>query len=316
MAGKTTLGQAARGKEARASKTPRAAALGPTVWSPGAQPAPRSVARRRQPPVELLAAEQPPKSRDPFGYSRKVHAQVRPVAEFFYRKYWRVHTAGLENIPADGPALIVGNHSGAIPLDAAMLMTAVDLEHPGKRLLRFLYDPFVARMPLMGDFYNRMGAVVASYDNARTLLQRGELVGIFPEGVEGVAKGVNRRYRLEHFRTGFMRLSLELKVPIIPVAVVGAEETYPVIGKWTNDTIAKLLNVPYVPVTPFFPLLGMAGVLPLPTRWCVQFGAPQHPYAQIGKSLSRRKIVAATDSFRRDVQGMVHQLLAHRDSFF
>ena len=313
MAGKTTLGHAvARGKDARVLKTPRAAALGPAVWSPGAQPAPSSAARR-QPPV----TEQPPaKPRDPFGYSRRVHAQVRPVAEFFYRKYWRVHTSGLENIPADGPALIVGNHSGAIPLDAAMLMTAVDLEHPNKRLLRFLYDPFVARMPLMGDFYNRMGAVVASYDNARTLLQRGELVGIFPEGVEGVAKGVSRRYRLEHFHTGFMRLSFELKVPIIPVAVVGAEETYPVIGKWTNDTIAKLLNVPYVPVTPFFPLLGMAGVLPLPTRWCVQFGAPQHPYQRATGSPSKRRVVAATDSFRRHVQGMVHQLLARRDSFF
>lgn len=241
---------------------------------------------------------------------------MRPVAEFFYRKYWRVHTLGLENIPADGPALIVGNHSGAIPLDAAMLMTAVDLEHPGKRLLRFLYDPFVARMPLMGDFYNRMGAVVASYDNARTLLERGDLVGIFPEGVEGVAKGMNRRYRLEHFRTGFMRLSLELNVPIVPVAVVGAEETYPVIGKLTNSAIGKLLNVPYVPVTPFFPLLGMAGILPLPTRWCVQFDAPQHPYAEMKGAPTKRKIVAATDTFRRHVQGMVHQLLASRASFF
>lgn len=245
-----------------------------------------------------------------------MHDQVRPVSEFFYRKYWRVDTSGMENIPDDGPALVVGNHSGAIPLDAAMLMTALELEHPRKRLLRFLYDPFVARMPIMGEFYNRMGAVVASYDNARTLLQRGEVVGIFPEGVEGVAKGVSRRYRLERFHTGFMRLSLELNVPIVPVAVVGAEETYPVIAKWTNTTIGKLLNVPYVPVTPFFPLLGMAGVLPLPTRWCVRFGAPQHPYRELAGAVSRRRIVAASDAFRRHVQGMVYQLLATRASLF
>lgn len=313
MAGKIPLGHAVeRAKDTRAKKATRAAALGPAVWKPGASPAPR--ARPKIPPLTPIA--DPPQRRDPFGYSARMHDQVRPVAEFLYRKYWRVQTLGLENVPADGPALVVGNHSGAIPLDAAMLMTAVDLEHPCKRLLRFLYDPFVARMPLMGDFYNRVGAVVASYDNARTLLQRGELVGIFPEGVQGVAKGVSRRYRLEHFRTGFMRLSLELKVPIVPVAVVGAEETYPVIGKWTNDTIVKLLNVPYVPVTPFFPLLGMAGILPLPTRWCIHFGEPLHPYRDVGASPSRRQIVAATEAYRRQIQGMVHQLLARRASFF
>jgi 1-acyl-sn-glycerol-3-phosphate acyltransferase len=264
----------------------------------------------------ITPLEPSPPPRDPFGYNAQVHDQVRPVAEFFYRKYWRVQTVGLEHIPDDGPALIVGNHSGAIPLDAAMLMAAVDLEHPRKRLLRFLYDPFVARMPVMGDFYNRVGAVVASYENARTLLRRGELVGIFPEGVQGVAKGVSRRYRLEHFRTGFLRLSVELSVPIVPVAVVGAEETYPVIGKWTNETIGKLLNVPYVPITPFFPLLGMAGIVPLPTRWRVQFGAPLHPYREIGPAPSRRKIAAATEACRRHIQGMVHQLLASRASFF
>jgi 1-acyl-sn-glycerol-3-phosphate acyltransferase len=203
------------------------------------------------PPVPE-ASPAPARPRDPFGYSPRLHDQVRPVAEFFYRRYWRVHTSGIANIPSEGPVLLVGNHSGAIPLDAAMLVTAVDIEHPQHRLLRFLYDPFVAHMPLMGDFYKRMGSVEASYANARTLLQRGELVGIFPEGVEGVAKGVRRRYRLERFRTGFMRLSLELEVPIVPVAVVGAEETYPVIGKWTGGVLNKLLNVPYVPVTPFF----------------------------------------------------------------
>jgi 1-acyl-sn-glycerol-3-phosphate acyltransferase len=265
-----------------------------------------------------VAPGQPKKPRDPFGYNPRVHDQIRPYAEFFYRRYWRVSTAGMNNLPADGPALVVGNHSGAIPLDAAMLVTAVDLDHPQHRLLRFLFDRFVAEMPLMGDFYTRMGSVMASYDNARALLQRGDLVGIFPEGVDGVAKGLGRRYQVQRFRSGFVRLSLELKVPIVPVAIVGAEETYPLIGKWTaGGFFHKLLNVPYVPVTPFFPLFGVLGVIPLPTRWRVRFGEPLYPYEERGADPSSRRCVAElSERIRRQIQGMVHELLSERDSVF
>lgn len=272
-------------------------------------------------PLSLPMPSSPPPSRrakDPFGYSRRLHDQVRPLAEFFYRRYWRVETTGVENIPSSGAALVVGNHSGAIPLDAAMLVAAVDLDHPQHRLLRFLYDPFVSGMPLVGDFYSRMGSVVASYDNARVLLRRGDLVGIFPEGVEGVAKGVGRRYQVQRFRTGFVRLSLELRVPVVPVAIVGAEETYPVIGRWTaGGLFTKLLNVPYLPVTPFFPLFGVLGVIPLPTRWRVRFGEPLHLYAEPGVDRgSRRCVEALTERVRRQIQGMVHRLLAERNSVF
>ncbi|MFI5367369.1 MAG: 1-acyl-sn-glycerol-3-phosphate acyltransferase, partial [Candidatus Binatia bacterium] len=101
---------------------------------------------------------------DPFGSDPEFQARVRPVAEFFYRRYWRVQTEGLEHIPHTGPALLVGNHSGGIPLDAAMIAAAVDLDHPQHRLVRFLYDRFVASLPLVGDWYNRMGAALASFD--------------------------------------------------------------------------------------------------------------------------------------------------------
>jgi len=272
-----------------------------------AAPSPAPARRRGQPQA------------DPFGYDPQFQARVRPIAEFFYRRYWRVQTDGLEHIPATGPALLVGNHSGGIPLDAAMIGAAVDLEHPKHRLVRFLYDRFVAAMPFMGDFYNRMGSVIASFDNGHTLLSQGHLVGVFPEGVAGVAKGIGQRYRLQPFHTGFVRLSLQLQVPIIPTAVVGAEETYPVIGKFERlGPLKELLNVPYVPVTPLFPLFGVLGVVPLPTRWHIRFGAPLKPYEgrRASRLPPRRSLERMAEHTRVQIQTMLHTLLANRESLF
>jgi 1-acyl-sn-glycerol-3-phosphate acyltransferase len=257
---------------------------------------------------------------DPFGHDPQFHARLRPIAAFLYRRYWRVRTDGLEHIPESGPALLVGNHSGGIPLDAVMIGAAVDLEHPQHRLVRFLYDRFVAGMPLVGDFYRRLGSVVASFENAHTLLAHGHLVGIFPEGVAGVAKGIGQRYRLQPFHTSFVRLSLQLRVPIIPTAVVGAEETYPVIGKWQRlGPLQELLNVPYVPVTPLFPLFGILGVVPLPTRWHIRFGAPIRPYEERRRGARlppERTLRQLADQTRLHIQKMLHTLLAERESIF
>ncbi len=263
------------------------------------------------------ARKRPPP--DPFGYDRELHNKVRPFGELLYRRYWRVQADGLEHVPDSGAALIVGNHSGGIPFDATMIGTAIDLEHPQHRLVRFLYDRFVAAMPLIGDFYNRMGSVVASSENARRLLERGDLVGIFPEGVAGVAKGIAQRYRLQPFHSGFVRLSLSLRVPIIPTAVVGAEEIYPVIGKWERlGWLKELLNVPYVPVTPLFPLFGVFGMIPLPTKWHIRFCEPIHLYEghQSQRGLQAKTVHAMAEQVRRHVQAMVHELLAERESIF
>lgn len=243
---------------------------------------------------------------------------MRPFVEFLYRRYWRVQTDGLEHVPANGPALIVGNHSGGIPFDASMIATAVDLDHPQHRLVRFLYDRFVADMPYVGDAYNRLGAVPASYLSAYRVLQTGALVGIFPEGVAGVAKGIGQRYRLQRFHTGFIRLSLALRVPIIPVAVVGAEEIYPVIGKWTRlGPLKELLNVPYIPVTPLFPLFGVLGAVPLPTKWHIRFGKPICLYDDPALHSARKQQAARlAERVRRRIQALLHQMLAERESLF
>jgi 1-acyl-sn-glycerol-3-phosphate acyltransferase len=264
------------------------------------------------------AARRRRQAADPFGYDPAFHARVRPMVEFLYRRYWRVETEGLDNVPADGAALLVGNHSGGIPFDASMIATAVDLDHPQHRLVRFLYDRFVADMPYVGGAYNRLGAVPASYLSAYRVLQTGALVGIFPEGVAGVAKGIGQRYRLQRFHTGFVRLSLSLQVPIIPVAVVGAEEIYPVIGKWTRlGPLKELLNVPYIPVTPLFPLFGVLGVVPLPTKWHIRFGEPIHFYRDPKLRAARKQTSARlAERVRRRIQAMLHEMLAQRESLF
>jgi 1-acyl-sn-glycerol-3-phosphate acyltransferase len=167
--------------------------------------------------------------------------------------------------------------------------------------------------------YNRLGSTVASLANARRLLESGALVGIFPEGVEGVAKGIWQSYRLQRFHTGFIRLSLELRLPIIPTAVVGAEEIYPVIGKWERlGPLKQLLNVPYVPVTPLFPLFGIFGMIPLPTKWHIRFGAPIRFYTnpRLTRTQTSKTVHRLADRVRTQLQGMVHELLAERESVF
>ena len=280
----------------------------------------KAVPKRRAPAKKATRARATParRRRDPFGYDPRMHARMRPVLRFFYDRYWRVKVDGTEHLPAKGAALIVSNHSGAIPIDAAMLSAAMEFAVKPPRLLRFLFDRFVSDMPLVGDFYRKVGAVPASYENGLALLQQGDLVGIFPEGVAGVAKGYGQRYRLQDFRTGFVRMSIEARVPIIPVAVVGAEEAYPLIGKLERlGPLGSLLHVPYLPVTPLFPLLGPLGVIPLPSRWEIRFGPPIRFYDDLKHlRVSPRTSRLLAQDVRRQLQNMVHALLADRDSLF
>ncbi len=255
---------------------------------------------------------------DPFGYDPAVHDMVRPLLRFLFERYWRVEVEGIEHVPVRGPALIIANHSGAVPFDAAMIGAAVELRGRRPRLVRFLFDRFVSEMPLVGSAYAKLGAVPASYDNAVSLLRQGELVGVFPEGVAGVAKGFSRRYRLQSFRSGFVRMSVNERVPVIPVAVVGAEETYPVIAKWQRlGPLRGLLGVPYVPLTPLFPLLGPFGAIPLPSRWRMRFGAPLDFHRDLSKlELSTRTAGLLAQAVRRQIQGMLHEELAQRNTVF
>lgn len=248
---------------------------------------------------------------DPFGLDPSFRQRVVPIVRFLHDRYWRVEVSGIRNLPTRGPVLLVANHSGAIPFDGTMIVTSVDLH--GGRILRFLYDRFVDDMGPVATFYRKVGGAVASRENAVALLRAGEPVLVFPEGVPGVAKPFDERYRLRPFSSGFARLALALDVPIVPVAVVGAEEIYPMVGRL--EKVAGLFGMPYLPVTPFFPLLGPLGALPLPTKWFIRFGKPIRLTATEGETGAQRGGLEAV-RVRRTVQAMVRRLRAQRRSVF
>jgi 1-acyl-sn-glycerol-3-phosphate acyltransferase len=211
---------------------------------------------------------------DDFGFDPELfHEVLTPLTHPLYERYFRVRTIGIGRIPVSGPALVVANHSGAIALDSVMVQHAVASEHPAHRVVRNIGADLVYRLPFIGPLARKAGNAVACDEDALELLRRGELVGVYPEGFKGVGKGWSERYRLQRFgRGGFVQIALKAQVPIIPVAVVGAEEAYPMIGN--AGVLASLFGFPYFPVTPTFPLLGPLGLLPLPSKWIIEFGEP------------------------------------------
>ncbi|MBK8014227.1 MAG: acyltransferase family protein [Deltaproteobacteria bacterium] len=208
---------------------------------------------------------------DPFGYDPEVVQYTALPLAWLYERYFRCITKGLENVP-DGRVLLVGNHSGQLPFDAMMVATAMILERDPPRIVRSMVEKWVPRLPWVSVFFARVGQIVGTPDNCRRLLELDEAILVFPEGVRGISKTFDRRYRLERFGTGFMRLALETHTPIVPVAIVGAEEQAPSLHNLKS--LAKLLGIPAFPVTPTFPLLGPAGLIPLPTRYRIYFGEP------------------------------------------
>jgi len=211
--------------------------------------------------------------RDEFGVSPTFMEWLRPFFQFLYFEYFRVDAVGVKSIPAKSPAILVANHSGTIPYDGVMSHLAVFNEHRAGRPVRFLVDDFIYKIPLLGGIIERSGGVRASFDNATRLLEDGHLVMIFPEGVEGIGKTYDERYKLRPFkRGGFVRLAIKMKVPVIPVSIIGAEEIHPLI--WKSHTLADRLGVPFLPFTPTFPWLGPLGLVPLPSKWKIIFGKP------------------------------------------
>jgi 1-acyl-sn-glycerol-3-phosphate acyltransferase len=266
---------------------------------------------------EAIRIEEP-SSEDGFGLDLDFRERVVPFFRFLFERYWRVEVSGVKNIPADGAALLVANHSGAIPFDGAMLVTALRVAHPHQRALRFLYDRFVDHMPGVGTFYRRVGGVAASYQNTARLLANGQLVLTFPEGIAGVSKPFSERYRLRPFSSSFVRLSLNHRVPIIPVAVIGAEEAYPLVARL--EDAGRLFGIPYIPVTPFFPLFGIMGALPLPTKWLIHFGRPIELYRPPTREGAVNPALVPPREHarrvRRRVYTMVTRLRRRRQSIF
>ena len=210
---------------------------------------------------------------DEFGMDKTLVESIRPLFQFFYHQYWRLSVYGVENIPNKGKALIVANHSGALPFDGIMLNMAVYNEHPSSRDVRFLVEDFVYHFPFLGTFISRTGGVRACPENAERVLSKGNVLAVFPEGIKGIGKLYKDKYKLQRFgRGGFIKIAMKTKSKIIPTAIIGAEETYPILAKTT--ALSKPLGIPYFPITPTFPLLGPLGMIPLPSKWIIIFGKP------------------------------------------
>ncbi|MEU8488134.1 lysophospholipid acyltransferase family protein [Streptomyces sp. NPDC048641] len=254
---------------------------------------------------------------DEFGYDKELTDQVlmslmRPL----YEKYFRVEVKGIENIPADGGALIVANHSGTLPLDGVMLQVAVHDNHPQNRHLRLLAADLVFMLPVVNELARKAGHTLACAEDAQRLLERGELVGVMPEGFKGIGKPFSERYKLQRFgRGGFVSTALRAGTPIVPCSIVGAEEIYPMVGN--AKTLARLLGIPYFPITPTFPWLGPLGAVPLPTKWTIQFGEPIPTDGFPPEAAEDPMLMFnLTDQVREQIQHTLYKLLVQRRSVF
>ena len=255
---------------------------------------------------------------DDFGYDADLtdHVLLPPLRPL-YDKWFRVETRGLDNIPDTGGALIVANHSGTIPVDALMTILAVHDHHPAQRTLRLLGADLVFQLPVVAPVARKSGQTLACNADAERLLNNDELVGVFPEGFKGIGKPFSERYKLQRFgRGGFVSAALRTGKPIIPVSIVGAEEIYPILGN--SKTLARLLGLPYVPITPTFPLLGLLGAVPLPSKWIIEFGEPIETAHLGGVAAAEDPMLVfnLTDQVRETIQSTLYTLLMQRRSVF
>ncbi len=252
---------------------------------------------------------------DEFGFDRELTDNVMmPLLRPLYEKWFRVETIGLHNVPSDSGALLVANHSGTLPMDSVMTAVAVHEHHPAKRHLRMLGADLVFRTPMLSSIARKTGQTLACNPDAERLLRGGELVGVWPEGFKGVGKPYKDRYKLQRFgRGGFVSAALRTRTPIIPVSIVGAEEIYPKIGE--IKLIARLFGLPYFPVTPTFPLLGPLGVVPLPSKWYIEFGEPiRTDQYEPGAAEDPMLVFNLTDQVRETIQQTLYRLLTQRRS--
>jgi 1-acyl-sn-glycerol-3-phosphate acyltransferase len=254
---------------------------------------------------------------DGWGFDEDFAEAVFPLFEFLYEVWWRVEVDGVRNVPAHGRALLVSNHAGSLfPFDAGMITMAIMKEHPLPRWPRFMVLDWAFVLPFLSTFMRRVGGVPASPYNAMGLLRENELVSVFPEGVKGTGKPFSERYRLQRFgRGGFVEVALRTGSPIVPVAVVGSEEIYPKLAE--SRLAARAIGAPFVPITPTFPWLGVAGLIPLPSRWRIEFCDPidlsEHPPEAAD---DRRIVFDVSEQVRETIQEKVYENLIKRRSVF
>ena len=318
-AAKKTATKTAVKKIVAKNVTPKAAAPATVAAKPVSVAKPAASKTEKKQPAKEAAAKSAAvswrrKIGDGYGYEPEYESKVKGILDTLYSNYWRAEVEGIENIPASGKVLLVANHAGMLPYDSLMIREAVSRNHPEKRLVRPLLEDFIYYFPFLGTFMARLGSVRACQENGQSLLNRGDVALVFPEGIKGIEKQYKLRYRLQRFgRGGFIRLAMNTRAPIVPVAVIGSEETHPVLTNF--EQMAKLLGLPYLPLTPTFPLLGPLGLLPLPSKWKIVFGKPipfdEYTADQVHDRILVNKLV---ERVRSRLQSMIDKELAARKS--
>ena len=253
---------------------------------------------------------------DEWGLDWEFLNAIMPFLNFMYRYYFRTSVSGFEHIPDYTRGLVVCNHSGQLPFDGGMVMTAIYQDHPSQRLLRSLYASWFPTLPFISSFLEKGGQVMACVENGTRLLEQDQLVGVFPEGYKGVGKLFSERYKLARFgRGGFIKMALNTGAPIIPTAIVGAEETY--VSIYKSDLLARVTGFPYFPISLRFPWLGLLGFIPFPTKWFIDFGEPiPTDHYPAGSANNMVLVSQLTNQTRNIIQEMINDRLAMRRSVF
>jgi 1-acyl-sn-glycerol-3-phosphate acyltransferase len=256
----------------------------------------RLAARLVTPDIEALVASIPKPvgsfGYDPWGYNEDSFKLALGAAKLLYDHYFRVTAHGLENIPSSGRVLIVGNHSGQLPMDGVLVGVAAATNPQGPRLARAMIERFFPTVPWLGNYLNALGGVIGDPLNCAKMLDMDEAVIVFPEGVRGSGKLFAKRYQLQRFGNGFMHLAMNHRAPIVPVGIVGCEETMPAIANLAP--IAKLLGIPYLPIVP--------SLLPLPARVYLHFGKPMHFSPMASEAEVTDKVEEVKTELRRLIQ--------------
>ena len=252
---------------------------------------------------------------DGYGFQVTPYKGVEPFIRFLFQHWFGVKIANIERIPAEGSAVLFGNHSGGLPVDGLLLYDGVINQHPNPRRVRYLVTKFLLDVPLVGKWLKAYGCVEPDYETSVKLLRKQDLVVFYPEAEKGTGKLFKNRYKLADFHTGYVRAALETGSPLVPVVTIGGEEIYPILANL--KPVAKLLKWPYYPVTPFFPWLPFPFYsIPFPVQIliCVwpQFKLNYPPEAANDEAL----VEQISNDIRSDLQLKVNDLLAIRKSPF
>jgi 1-acyl-sn-glycerol-3-phosphate acyltransferase len=252
---------------------------------------------------------------DEFGMDEIVLRRAQPILDLLADYYWRIDFYDYDRIPRQQPCLLVANRSGLLPYDGLMISHAISRIYSDQRP-RFLVADWLVTLPFVQPYIARLGGVRACRENAERLIRSGKSVVVFPEGQKGAAKDFRERYRLQRFgRGGVIRMALENRIPIVPMGVVGAEEAHPILFKW--GTPARALGLPFLPVTPTFPLLGPLGLLPLPTKWVLHVGeAMRMDHLEPDAASDDLLVSRMTEELRGQIQALVDAGLSDRQSIW